>query len=81
MIVCQFRTQSTGEIVSAPMFIEQTPYNLRLCFDIKIIISVLSSFNFSIRRFIHCLTSLIQCAYAQISCCTDDGVSVCAVFT
>ena len=71
MIVCKFRTQSTGEIMSAPMFLEQTPYNLRLCFDIKIIISLLSSFNFSIRRVIHRLTSLIQ----YVSCLTVSAWS------
>ena len=29
----KFRTLSTGEIAPSPMAVEQTTYNLRLCFD------------------------------------------------
>ena len=56
----RFLMRSDGETVPSPVVKEQHPYVLRWCFDVKIIILVLSSFNFNMCNAIHCLTSAIQ---------------------
>ena len=63
----KLRTSSTAGMTLSPIVMGHTPYCIKWCFDMKMSISILSSFNFSHHWAIHSLISLTHASMRAIA--------------